>query len=110
MKNIRLSLGLSQQEFGKQLGVSRDIIVNLEVGRVKQPKENLINHLCEIFNVNKDWLYTGQGTMFCNPDHPQRRLQEAISILKNLEPPFQDYALKQIEEILDLQKRKYRGD
>jgi len=37
IKKLRKILQLSQGEFGRQLGVSRDVITNLEYGRV-QPK------------------------------------------------------------------------
>ena len=41
IKAIRIALKLSQREFGERLGVSRDVISNLEYGRV-QPKELLL--------------------------------------------------------------------
>ena len=63
IKEIRTRLGLSQNEFGKKLGVGRDAIANIENNRVA-PKPLLIDHLCEIFKVNREWLETGAGETF----------------------------------------------
>ena len=62
-KELRKELNLNQSEFGKRLGVSKDVISNIEIGRVK-PKALLIDAICNIFKVNKDWLINGNGNMF----------------------------------------------
>ena len=51
IKLIREALQLSQREFGEKLGVSRDVISNIEYGRVK-PKELLVRHICDLYGVN----------------------------------------------------------
>lgn len=66
-KLIRKKEKLSQASFGEKLGVSRDVIGNIEYGRV-EPKTLLINHLCDVFNVNKEWLLTGKGEMYTIPE------------------------------------------
>ena len=63
LKIIRKYFKLTQPEFGKTLGVSRDVINNIELDRVA-PKELFINYLCLIYNINKDWFLTGDGDMF----------------------------------------------
>ncbi len=63
IKQIRKEKKLSQSEFGKVLGVSRDVISNYEMGRV-DPTDLFINHLCSTFNVNEAWLRDGTGEMF----------------------------------------------
>lgn len=56
-------LNLSQEEFGKRLGVSRSVIKNMELNILARPdqKEPLIKLICKEFNVNEDWLRTGSG-------------------------------------------------
>ena len=56
-------LHLSQEEFGKRLGVSRSVIANIELNMLARPeqKEPLIKLICKEFNVNEDWLRTGAG-------------------------------------------------
>lgn len=105
IKAVREALKLSQREFGERLGVSRDVISNIEYGRV-QPKELLLRHICEQYGVNEHWLKTGEGEMFdCSPCDAGK-LNEALSIFKTLRPEFQDYALEQIRKLAELQQNK----
>ena len=55
----------SQAEFAEKLGTSRDAINNIEGNRLKRPeqKEPLLKLMCEKFNINEDWLLTGEGEM-----------------------------------------------
>lgn len=105
IKDIREALKLSQREFGEKLGVSRDVISNLEYDRV-QPKELLLRHICELFGVNQNWLETGEGEMFCCDPAQTEKLDEAIRIFKTLRPEFQDYALEQLRRLAELQEKK----
>lgn len=63
IKELRKYLKLSQTDFGKHLGVSRDVINNIENKRVA-PTEPIIKLLSSEFNVNRKWLETGDGEMF----------------------------------------------
>ena len=60
---MRKSTKLSQTEFGKRLGVSRDVIANLELGRAELP-ETLLKLMCNEFGASRIWLETGDGEMF----------------------------------------------
>lgn len=64
---IRRDNKLTQSEFGKRLSVSRDVISNFENGRV-EPKQLFLDHLCTVFNINKNWLLTGEGEMYVISD------------------------------------------
>ena len=63
VKQIRDHFDLSRAAFGERLGVSGDVINNIERGRVPM-KELLISHLCDEYRVNEEWLRTGEGEMF----------------------------------------------
>ena len=66
-KKIRDFYKLNQVDFGKKLGVSRDVISNIEQGRV-EPKDLVINHICDIYSINKEWLLHGTGKMIANTE------------------------------------------
>lgn len=57
---------LSQEQFGEQLGVSRTVIKNIELGTLARPeqKEPLYRLICETFHINYRWLTSGEGEMF----------------------------------------------
>ena len=63
IKEVRQHLKMNQEEFGKSLGVRRDVIKNYDIGRVA-PTQIFINHLCSTHGVNSIWLETGEGEMF----------------------------------------------
>ncbi len=104
IQQVRKSLGLTQKEFGLKLGVSRDVISNIENGRV-EPKEAFINLLCSLYNVNKKWLETGEGEIFLNTTS-QITKDYASYLFSQLEPEFQEYVLKKMKELLDIQEEK----
>lgn len=102
IKLIRQQRKMSQQEFGKCLGVSRDVIGNLEYGRV-EPKEPFLELLCKIFSINKTWLLSGEGEPTDTNIETKRNIDEAIRILASLSPELQDYALEQMRGLLKVQ-------
>lgn len=59
-------LHLSQTEFGERLGVSRSVINNIERNALARPdqKLSLIKLMCNVFNVNEEWIVNGVGDMF----------------------------------------------
>lgn len=63
IKELRKALGLTQQEFADKIGVKRNSMANYETGR-NTPIDAIVVSICRIFNVNEEWLRTGQGEMF----------------------------------------------
>lgn len=60
---IRNELGLSRQAFGEAVGVSDSVIKNIDYNKT-EPKPLLIDMICKSYNVNEEWLRTGEGEMF----------------------------------------------
>lgn len=65
IKNLRTELGLSQEDFAKQLNISRNFIWMIEKGE-REPSDRTVLDICRIFHVNEGWLRTGNGEMFQN--------------------------------------------
>lgn len=65
IREVREHFKLTQTEFGERLGVSRDVIGNIEYNRLKNPKqkEPIIKLICSTFGVNEIWLRSGEGEM-----------------------------------------------
>ncbi len=64
LKQIRIALDLSQEEFGKKIGIkSRAHISALENGS-RNITDRIISDVCEKYNVNIKWLKSGEGDMF----------------------------------------------
>ena len=63
IKELRKALGLTQNDFGVRLGHAPNTITNYETGR-REPSNQIIIAMCREFNVNEEWLRTGEGEMF----------------------------------------------
>lgn len=60
IKKIRKHLKLTQEEFGKRIGLARNSIASYETGR-REPTNSIIVSICREFGVNEVWLRTGEG-------------------------------------------------
>lgn len=63
IRHLRETLNLSRASFGQRIGVSGDVINNLERGRV-EIKESMVKLICTVFNVREEWLRAGEGEMY----------------------------------------------
>ncbi len=67
IKKIRKVKGLSQEKFGEQLGVTKTSISRLEAG-INNVTDTMAKLICSEYNVNLEWLKSGQGKMFIESD------------------------------------------
>lgn len=65
-KAIRKSLGLTQGEFSKPLGVSGGQISAIELG-TSNPSETLLTLLRQHYRISDTWWETGEGEIFHRP-------------------------------------------
>ena len=62
---LRKTLKMSQTDFGKGVGVNRGVINNIDLNIVNaETKPLLLQQICKTYNVNSNWLETGEGEMF----------------------------------------------
>lgn len=62
-KELRKELNVTQQEFADKLKISRNFVAQIEMGS-KVPSDRTIDDVCREFNVNEEWLRTGNGDIF----------------------------------------------
>ena len=86
IKQIRKALNLTQDEFGKRIGYTRGAVTNIELKKV-EPKPLMIDLLCREFNVNENWLRTGEGEMFNDLSQDEEIAEFMGDVLKG-EPDF----------------------
>ena len=84
IKILRKALGLSQTDFGTKIGVTRGVINNLDRG-VTVLQEPLSSLICSVFNVRREWLESGSGEMFEQPD-AEAPFYNALGTIANDEP------------------------
>ncbi len=81
IRKLRKTLELTQQEFGERIGMKRNSIALIEGGR--NTSEQTIFAICREFNVNEEWLRTGNGKMFNLVPEEDLYSKAAASILKD---------------------------
>lgn len=91
---------MNQQEFATHLGLSQSTIAMIEVGK-RAFSDKHIKAICAIFNIDEEWLRTGQGEMFNYLLYEH----ELIEIFENLSPATQQYLLVVAKELLATQKK-----
>lgn len=113
---VRKTAKLSQIAFAKQIGISQTHVSKIEKG-VEHPSQTLIKYISYRYNVNEEWLATGNGTMRPASNSAENDL---IAVLKKYEEniPYQFkegdvLAIAQILNILyciitiDMPREKY---
>ena len=67
VKELRNELRLSQAAFGKEIGVSKRQVAHIELGG--NITDRNFESICRVFNVNPQWLESGEYPMFVpSPD------------------------------------------
>lgn len=117
LKFLRKELNLSQEDFGKKVGVSNTAISKLEKAE-RNVTDQMILSICREFNVNEEWLRNGTGDMFiqldredeitawlgslANPNNDNEFIKKFIHMLSKLDVPdwkvLEKMALLMVEE------------
>ena len=96
----RHALDLSQARFAERIRISSGYVASIELGN-RRVNDRIIKIISMTFGVNETWLKTGQGAMFDEVE--DFKLNQVISIFRKLDPSFQDYVIKQLDMLLELQ-------
>lgn len=67
IKKIRKDKNLTQVEFGEKIGVKGNTVTNYENG-LRNPTDAILHSICREFNVNEEWLRSGEGEPYIESD------------------------------------------
>jgi transcriptional regulator with XRE-family HTH domain len=104
IKGIREKLNISQRDFAKKIFISQTLLGDIELG-TRTITKRTIQLISTEFNVNKDWILTGQGDIFTAPP-PDIQLEKLIEIYKQLDKVLRNFLLEQSKSLLKIQKEK----
>ena len=103
IRELRCTLKLSQRAFAKAVYISNGYLADIEQGH-NEVKERLIHLISGAFSANKHWLLTGKGRMFNSTS--DEKMERMTSLFNELYPDYQDFILRQIDELIKLQNLK----
>lgn len=79
---LRKELGLNQSDFGNKIGVKQGTVAGYESG-ARTPIDAVVSSICREFDVNEEWLRTGEGEMFEQMTEQQKLLKYTGMLLKD---------------------------
>ena len=83
-KELRKIFGLSQEELGNKIGLSKSGISNIESGK-RNVTDKHIKLICSELPINEEWLRDGVGEMFVKRDKIQVISEFAADMIKEPE-------------------------
>lgn len=120
VRDLRLRLKLTMEEFGKRLGIQKSAVSKIENGSVSLTDQNRIA-ICREFGVNEDWLRYGSGDRFVKVsrdeqiekmvneimrDKPESFKRRYISALAALDESGWTALEKFVDSIIEVNKEK----
>lgn len=89
LRKLRRYLDLTQQEFADRIGSKRNTIAKYETD-ANTPSAAVISLICREFNVNEEWLRSGNGEMFNAPQKSDLVAKAAV-LLGEQDPVFEAF-------------------
>lgn len=99
---VRKAVNLTQEKFAAQLGLSRNFLWMIEKGD-RVPSDRTIADICREFNVNENWLRTGEGEMF-NPQDEKLAAFVGSLVADDSEP----FKRRMVELLADLTPEEWK--
>jgi transcriptional regulator with XRE-family HTH domain len=79
IKQVRKNNNLTMEKFGERIGVKKNTVSQWESG-VNNPTDQTIMLICKEFNVDENWLRTGEGEMSPSTDR-EKSITDAVNRL-----------------------------
>ena len=94
----RKTLKLTQREFARKISVATGFIASMEIGN-RKVNPRIMKLISSIFNINLQWLETGEGEMFYTDT--EKEIEEIISLYKRLNPFFKNFIIRQLHDLIE---------
>lgn len=102
---LRKLLNVSQNNFVIPLGISRDVIKNIECG-LTAPKEYVVKAICREYGVNREWLLHGTGEIFYSKENHVQVIPSFLKDYYSLSKEGQEEITKYITAIIAAKKKE----
>lgn len=100
IKAVRKEIKLTQSEFGEKIGVKGNTITGYETG-IRTPSDAVITSICREFNINEDWIRTGNGEMHITLSDDEQIANFIGKVLKSRDESFKKRYIKMLSALDD---------
>lgn len=102
IKQLRKILNMTQREFADALNVKRSTISTWEAPNYELTNRSIIN-ICEKFNINEEWLRTGNGPIFKEPCKEEKLAEWVNNLNIKKDDAFKKRFINVLSELNDEQ-------
>jgi len=95
---VRKTLKITQRELAEKISVTTGFIASMEIGD-RKVNPRIMKLVSSIYNVNLQWLETGEGEMFYT--NTEKEIEEIISLYKRLNPFFRKFIMRQLHDLIE---------
>lgn len=95
---------ITKTAFAKRINVSQSHISRLAAGET-QPSDRTIADICREFNVNEEWLRTGNGEMYIKKLPTDEVAEYVETLLDNPDDPFADLIVGMMKTYYELDEK-----
>ena len=100
IRRLRKTLDMTQQEFADKLGVKRNTVGQWECG-INGITDQVAISICREFNVNENWLRTGEGDMFVERTRDEQIASFVGSLQANADDSFKKRFISMLSALDD---------
>lgn len=99
---IRKNVGMTQDKLAEVLGLTKNFISLIETGK-RDPSDRTIKDICREFNVNEEWLRTGEGEMFLDVSREEEIAKLTKSLLLEESDSFKNRLISVLSRLTEEQ-------
>lgn len=82
VRELRKALNMTLEVFGAKIGIKKSSLSQIENGVNNLTEQNILL-ICKEFNVNEEWLRTGEGEMFKQFTEQEKLMKYTALLLKD---------------------------
>lgn len=99
---IRKDANLTQDEFAKKVGLTRNYVSMVENGN-RTFADRTISDICRIFSANENWVLTGEGEPYMPPT--DERAEYISDLLEGKDDEFCEMVMQIVKTYSDLDEK-----
>ena len=103
IRELRKSLNLTLEAFGRRIGVGKSAISDIERGR-NAVNERMRRQICKEYDVSEKWLLTGEGPM-----RAKRTKREELEVFfRDVQTNDENFKLRLISVLAELKEDQWQ--